>query len=251
MSQTAQLVNTMKKILREKKITYMDVAEYLDLSEANVKRMFSRKHFTLSRLEEICNLAEVDLGYLMMRMQEDSKLVDGLTLEAETELINNEKLLVMAQLLINRWQFEDIIETYEFDQHEAIQLLAKLDRLSIIDLLPGNRVKTLVSRHFRWIKNGPVQNYFKKYVALEFFNCDFDLNAGEILIFSYGQLSRQSNAQMQNSMQRLVREYDELCKEDARLPLHQTFGTGLTMAMRPWELSVFTKYRREPNTKRF
>lgn len=251
MSETAQLVDTLKHVLREKKITYQHVADHLGLSEANVKRMFSRKHFTLSRMEEICNMAEVDLGYLIMRMQEDSQLVNSLSLETEAELINNEKLLIMAQLLINRWSFEEITDTYSFDELEGIQLLARLDRMGIIDLLPGNRVKTLVSRHFKWINNGPVQNYFKKHVALEFFDCNFDINAGELLVFSYGQITRQSNAQLQNSMLRLAREFDEACKEDAKQPLSQTFGTGITLAMRPWELSVFTKYRRSPNNKHF
>jgi DNA-binding Xre family transcriptional regulator len=251
MSETAQLVETLKRVLREKKITYLMVAEHLGLSEANVKRMFSRRHFTLSRMEEICNLAEVDLGYLMMRMQEDSQLLNSLSYETEAELIQNEKLLIMAQLLINRWSFKEILKTYDFEELEGIQLLAKLDRMGIIDLLAGNRVKTLVSRHFNWIKDGPVQNYFKRYVALEFFDCNFDVSAGELLVFSYGQITRQANAQLQNSMLRLAREFDEACKEGSKQPLSDTYGTGLTLAMRPWELSVFTKYRRAPNTKKF
>lgn len=251
MSQTVQLVDTLKKILRERKITYSDVAEKLNLSEANVKRMFSRRHFTLARLEEVCTLADADLGYLMSRMHEGSMIIEELSLEAEKELSSNIKLLMMAQLLINRWELDDIIKTYEFEDIEVTRLLVKLDRLGIIELLPGNRIRNLVSRDFKWITNGPVHKYFEEHVANEFFNCKFNPKAGELLIFMAGMLSRQGNAQMQSSMRRLAKEFDELCKEDGKLPLSDTHGTGFVLAMRPWELSVFSQYRREPNTKRF
>ena len=130
MSQTSQLIDTLKKILRERKITYADVATHLNLSEANVKRMFSKRHFTLNRLEAICSLANADLGYLITRMHEGSMIIDELTLEAEQDLIANIKLLLMAQLLINRWTLDDIVSIYNFDEHEATRLLAKLDRLA-------------------------------------------------------------------------------------------------------------------------
>jgi len=178
-------------------------------------------------------------------------IIDELTLEAEQDLIANIKLLLMAQLLINRWTLDDIVSIYNFDEHEATRLLAKLDRLGFIELLPGNRVRTLVSRNFKWIQNGPVHKYFENHVAGEFFNCTFNPKAGELLVFMAGMLTRQSNRHMQNSMRRLAREFDDLCKEDGKLPVSETYGSGIVLALRPWELSVFAEYRRVPNTKKF
>lgn len=251
MSQTVQLVDTLKKILRERKITYAEVAEKLDLSEANVKRMFSKRHFTLNRLEDICAMAGADLGYLMARMHEGSMILDELSEDDERELASDIKLLLVAQLLVNRWEYEDIVNTYQIDEFEATRLLAKLDRIGVIELLPGNRVKTKLSRDFKWIPNGPVYKFFEKHVAGDFFNCKFNPRAGELLVFVGGMLSRQSNMQMQNSMRRLAREFDELSKEDGKLPLEETFGTGLVVAMRPWELDIFAELRRKPNIKKF
>ena len=251
MSQTAQLVDTLKKILRERKITYAEVAEHLDLSEANVKRMFSKRHFTLNRLEDVCALANADLSYLISRMNEGSMIIDELSLEAEKELAGDIKLLIIAQLLINRWTLEEITKEYRYEELEITRLLAKLDRLGIIELLPGNRVRNLISRDFKWIHNGPVYKFFKQHVEQEFFNCRFNPAAGELLIFMAGMLSRQSNAQMQTNMRRLAREFDEMAREDGKLPIEETFGTGLVVAMRPWELSVFAEYRHAPNLKKF
>lgn len=251
MSQTTQLVDTLKKILRERKITYSEIAEHLDLSEANIKRMFSKRHFTLNRLEQVCTLANIDLGYLMARMNESSSVIEELSLAAEKDLVANIKLLMMAQLLINRWEVSDIAATYTFEELEITRLLAQLDRLGIIELLPGNRVRNLVSRDFKWIHNGPVYKWFAQHVANEFFNSKFDPQAGELLIFMAGRLSKANNAHMHKNMRRLAKDFDELCKEDSKLTIDETYGTGFVMGLRPWELSVFTEYRREPNTKKF
>ncbi|MCH8531125.1 MAG: helix-turn-helix transcriptional regulator [Saccharospirillum sp.] len=251
MSQTVQLVDTLKRILRERKITYYDIGEKLGLSEANIKRMFSKRHFTLARLEEILGMAGADLGYLLARMNEGAMILDELSEEAERELATDIKLLLFCQLLMNRWEYEDIVGAYNVDDNEATRILAKLDRMGIIELLPGNRVKTKLSRDFKWIHNGPVYQFFEQYISREFFDCKFNPKAGELLVFVAGNITRQSNMQMQNSMRRLAREFDELAKEDGKLPLPETFGTGMVLAMRPWELSIFAELRHAPNPKRF
>ena len=58
------LVDTLKRILKGRGITYAAVAAGLGLSEASVKRMFSRRDFTLQRLEDVCRIAGVDFGEL-------------------------------------------------------------------------------------------------------------------------------------------------------------------------------------------
>lgn len=251
MSQTAQLVDTLKRILRERKITYADVAEHLELSEANVKRMFSKRHFTLARLEEICALAGTDLGYLMTRMHERAMNLDGLTEAGEAELVSNPKLLLMAQLMVNRWPYDDIIATYQIEEEEACKLLEQLDSLGVIERLAGGQVQTKISRDFRWIHNGPVYRFFQQHISSEFFDCNFDPRLGELLVFVGGMLSRESNQRMQTAIRRLAKEFDELSLDDSQLPLDETFGTGLVVAMRPWELSIFTKMRRGPIVKKF
>lgn len=59
MARTAALVDRLKRELRGRNITYAAVAKGLGMSEASVKRMFSRKEFTLSRLDAICELAGI------------------------------------------------------------------------------------------------------------------------------------------------------------------------------------------------
>ena len=56
MSQVNELIDTLKRLLRERGLTYAVVAQQLGLSEATVKRGFSTRSFTLERVVAICDL---------------------------------------------------------------------------------------------------------------------------------------------------------------------------------------------------
>lgn len=250
MSQSNQLVTTLKKELRKQRINYRQVATALDLSEASVKRLFAGKAFTLDRLEAICSLLSMSFNDLVQQMEKNIELIDELTLEQEKELVSDTRLLLMAHFLVNHQEFSSIIETYDISETEGIQLLAKLDRMKIIELQPGNRVKLLISTNFKWIQNGPIQRFYENKIQSEFLESSFDGN-GEIRIFLSGMLSRDGNAETRRRIQHLAHEFNELLLESKKLPPEQNFGTSLVIAMRPWEVKVFEDLRRSQNLKVF
>ena len=51
---TVSLVEALKRALKSRGITYAALAAKLGLSEASVKRMFSRRDFTLQRMDDVC-----------------------------------------------------------------------------------------------------------------------------------------------------------------------------------------------------
>ena len=250
MSQITPLVDTLKKELRARRITYAEIARNLRLSESSIKRQFSEGRFTVNRLEDICQLAGLELSDLFQSMQERRNRISTLDYDQEQSLVEDPKVLLVATCVLNRWTFEEIIDAYAITEHECIQLLAQLDRLDIIQLLPLNRIKLVVANDFRWLPAGPVQKFFRKKVQPDFLQSDFS-GAGEALLFRSGMLSRGSNATLIKKMQRLLAEFSELHQEDSGLPLGERFGSSLMLAFRPWELSLFQDLRREPQEKIF
>lgn len=89
-------------------------------------------------------------------MELNIDLTTRLSLAQEKELVSDIKLLLMAHFLINGLLFSEVISDYDISESEGVQLLAKLDRMRIIELLPGNRVKMMISKNFQWIDNGPI-----------------------------------------------------------------------------------------------
>lgn len=241
--QRTQLIGALKRALRARGITYAQVARWLQLSEATVKRLFQRGDLTLSRLESICELAGLQLSELVEQMQASAPLVSELTREQELELIRNPKLLLMSYLLINRWDVSEITARFAIEPAEAKRLLRRLRDLELIEILPFDRVKVLTARNFSWRRDGPVQRYFLEQVQRDFFDAKFDGN-GEALYLLGGLLSEASREAIARSIERLVAEIDECSGKDAMLPREKRQPFGAVIALRSWEFGAFTRLRR-------
>ena len=250
MSQTRSLVDTLKRELRKQRITYRQVSKALDLSETSVKRLFSEEAFSIKRLEKVCELLQMDFSDLVHQMERDIELTTQLSREQEQELVSDVKLLLMALLLMNKLSFEEILQTYEIDEHEGIRLLARLDRMKLIELQPGNRAKLMVASNFQWIPGGPIQKFFENKVQMEFLNSTFN-GAGEFRVFVSGMISRTANSELVRKMQHLANEMHEMNRASETLPLEQRFGTSLLMAIRPWEIAVFEELRRSRDERTY
>jgi len=238
MAQTAALIETLKQALRSHRLTYAEVAQRLGMSEANVKRMFAAKRFTLERLEDICRLMQMELTDLFQLYDESRQRITQLTEEQEHELVTDAKLLLVAVSVRNHLGFEDIVKNYRISETECIRCLAKLDKLKIIDLLPNNRIKLRIDEDFRWLPNGPIDRFFEKQIKNQFVKSTFGGEQAQRL-FLFGLLSDSSVQMLMRKIQSLAKEFTELHRQDAGLPLEKRHSIGFLLAMRPWELEVF------------
>ena len=245
MAQTALVVEELKRALKAAGKTYADVAAHLGLSEASVKRLFQQQTFSLERLDQACELAGLQLSDLVERMSERRASFTEFTPKQETELLREPKLLVLTYLLLNGWEFDDIIETFQIEETEGFLLLRRLERLGMIEVLPFNKVKVLTARNFSWRKDGPVQAFFREQVQSEFFDSRFD-QPGEDLKFVGALLSHNSMMEFQQRLEQLVSEFDELARRDAkRCSRDELHSCSAVLAIRPWEFSMFRQLKRE------
>jgi len=244
MSQTTQLVDVLKTALKAHGRTYADTARYLNLSEASVKRMFSQKSFTLRRLDQICHMINIEISDLVQMLQERASApISGLSLEQEQELVADLELLLITVCVLNRWTLEEIARYFDIPEVRCIKHMTRMDRLQLIELLPGNRVKLRVAPNFQWRENGPIQQFFLQKLQSDFFDSRF-IETHERLIVNNGMLTESSFAVLQRKMELLAREFDELCGGDAVLPLEQRDGTTVVLAMRPWRYGLFNQFEK-------
>ena len=87
MAQTQALIEVLKQSLKTNRITYADIASRLDMSEANVKRMFAKRRFSLERLEEVCQLMQMEMSDLFVLYEASRQRIDHLTEQQEQELV--------------------------------------------------------------------------------------------------------------------------------------------------------------------
>src|SRR5712671_7184974 len=103
MSQAHLLVEALKKGLRQRGITYADVARSIRLSESSVKRLFLQKNPSLERVEQICQLMKIDLTDLLELINAAQERIVQLTEEQEKTLVNEPKVLLVGILAISFW----------------------------------------------------------------------------------------------------------------------------------------------------
>jgi transcriptional regulator with XRE-family HTH domain len=248
MAQTAALVDALKDVLKARGFTYARLAKGLGLSEASVKRVFANRSFTLERLDQICGLIGIDITDLAQMVRAEGEVPARLTWEQEKQLVSDAPLLLVAVHALNQWSFDEIVEHYRLSKAECIRLLARLDKIGILELLPNNRIRVRVARNFSWLPDGPIQQYFRAQVQADFFRSRFD-GEGELLVFVSGMLSATSNAALQHRLRQVSAEFSDLHQQDLELPLAQRLGTSLLLAVRPWITEEFKKLAR-PDSKR-
>lgn len=244
MAQASLLVSELKRYLKSHGITYAEVAKRLALSESSVKRLFAKETFSLKRFEQVCAALGIGIADLFELMNERREYLTQLTVEQETALMSDTKLLLLTYLLINGWPTGEIVAAYDIDESELERLLIRLHRAKIIELLPLNRVKLLTARNFAWRPDGPVRRLLDREVQRDFLAARFD-GSGEKLAFVGGLLSPASLAQLQLSIDRVAREFDELARRDASLSLAQRSSCAAVFAIRPWEFALFVALRRK------
>jgi hypothetical protein len=187
-------------------------------------------------------MLEIEISDLVQQMNDEQNQLQQLTAEQEQQLVDDKTLLAVAICSLNRWTMAEIVAFYDMTEGECFQKLAALDRLKLIDLLPGNRIKLRVAPTFRWLPNGPIQTLFQERLGPQFLKGRFNRD-DECLIVLNGMLSKESISEFVRKVKRLAREYEVANTDDAALPLGERHGTTVVLAMRGWQYGLFHPVR--------
>ena len=243
MSEVDQLLITVKRQLKLQGKTYRDVAAALGLSEASVKRLLTSDTLGVDRLVEIARL----LGFTLAELAQEAALgavrLHTLTVAQERELVSDTRLLLVAVCALNHWTLADMLAVYRLTEADCLHKLLLLDRLQLIHLLPGNRIRLNVARDFDWLPDGPIRAFFRTEGLDDFLGSRFD-GAGQSLAFAHGMLTETALAALQDDLRRLRARFAELHEESLASPLPKRRGSGLLLALREWEPAAFTALRR-------
>lgn len=243
MSEVNQLLVTIKRQLKLQGKTYRDVAATLRLSEASVKRLLTSDTLGVDRLVQVSNM----LGFTLAELAQEAAVTESrlrtLTPAQEKELVSDTKLMVVAVCALNHWTLADMVAVYQLTEAEALQKLLHLDRLHLIALMPGNRIRLNVARDFDWLPDGPIRAYFRTEGLDDFLGSRFE-RQDETLTFTHAMLTESALARMQAELRQLRARFAELHEESLASPLPKRRGSGLLLALREWEPAAFAALRR-------
>lgn len=234
MSQTAQLLDALKQCLRARGLTYRDVAEALELSEASVKRLFSEQSFSVKRLEQICVLLDMTIYDVsrMSRMVEEAGPRE-LTEAQEQALADDPVLLTWFYLLTAGWKPARIRTRFDLDRAESDRYLARLEALRLIARPSPNKVRLLTGRRIDWRRGGPIRRLYEEQVKAQFLHSRFEA-ADEMMRLEAAELSAASVKILRQRIERLAGDVDVYAEADLALPATEKRAYALLLAFRPW-----------------
>jgi transcriptional regulator with XRE-family HTH domain len=242
-TEIAQLVATIKRQLKAQGFTYRDLARAIKISEASVKRVFASERFTVERLAQVSQLLGFTLAELLEESSSSLPPLDTLTREQESQLTSDDTLLLVAVCSLNHWSLTDITSVYAVTKTEVVKRLRVLDRMGIIELLPGDRIRRRAKRDFDWIPDGPIRSYFAKQGLPDFLKGQFD-PGDESLDFAHGMLTSAAQAELKLELRRLRSKLVSLHEQSIPAPLTEKDGVGLLLALKVWEPLAFRRLRR-------
>lgn len=224
-------------------MTYKELGAKLRLSEATVKRMFSRGSFTLQRIEQILEVIDLDLQELARLAREGSPAPAELSVDQEAALAADAQLFSVFWLIQNGGSFEEILAAFSITRAQLTGLFARLDRLKLIRWDPGERARLLVRRDFHWRDGGPVKKTYGPKIMSEFLDARFKAPL-EFLRFEARVLSPESAAVLKRRLERVVMDFNELAEVDSSVPTGKRVGIAMVAACRPWVFSALNELKR-------
>jgi transcriptional regulator with XRE-family HTH domain len=243
MSESAQIIDVLKRNLKSRGLTYRDLAKRVGLSEASVKRVFAEETFTLQRLEKICAAIGMTMAELMRTAADGDARSTLLSFEQEQMLASNPKLLACFYLLLNGHAASEVMTRLELNERELRSLFVKLDTARLIELMPRLKTRLRVGPIVTWRTDGPVHRLYEAQVKAEFLRADF-ASAREALHFRSAELSEASARILNRKLEQLAQEFADYAALDVSLPAKEKHSVAMLLAFRPWVFSMFGGLRR-------
>ncbi len=235
-SQTAALCAALRRTLKQRGIRHADAAQHCGVGVASIKRWLAGRGLTLNRLEQLAALAGLTLADLTeITAAPPPGLAKVLTLAQEKALSDDDLLSFVFVVTLGGEPWQDIVDDFGVPPAAVATALAKLEKLALIDLLPGGRVRPRVVRSIIWRK-APMRAQFEARMKPQFMAMDFAAPESVYTSDIY-KLSDHGAAALAELLEQQRRELQVLAEADRRQSVLVRRWYTVLSAARPLDTS--------------
>lgn len=230
--QSTAILAGLRRALRAAGWTARRIAAQLGASEASAKRWLAGRGLSLDRLEQLAALAGLSLAELAeVATQAPRDRPQELTLAQESALSENSLLSFLFMTIVGGEPWQDFARDFDVPERMIETLLARLEKLALIDRLGGGRVRSTIDRSVLWRKS-PLRERFESQMKPQFVTMDFaDLDA--VYASEVVKLSDEGAARLAEAIERHRRELHRLAEGDRRTSLLPRRWHAVLFAARP------------------
>ena len=211
------IMASLKDLFRQRGMQARDVAASVGVTERTLARWLAGSGVTLKALEDLASVAGLTVLDLLDIVHEGrGPLVSSLTVQQEQELVDHPPCWFLMAHLLYGIPISEAQQQFELPEPQIILALTRLEKMGLITLLPGNRVRLKVSRNLTWRKNGPIARARESFFKVLLRQVDF-VDGKYVAETNVARLSAASLAIVEDKMRSLLQEILQLAQADRRL----------------------------------
>lgn len=202
-------VETLKRRLKTEGLTYLELAKKLSLSESGLKKIFAAKDGSVQRLAQIGAAIGLSLSDLFSEMKEPMSVV-SFTENQQNYFLKVPKALFLYWKLVYERESLEKAETFlGLNRRESMSLLRQLDKINLLAILPGDRIKIPPIRQIRWSGDGPLIRKLYQEWSMKLLKRVGTPNpkTGEYFMIRYLQMTSSTYEEFLRAMQSLESEF--------------------------------------------
>lgn len=227
-----KIFETLKTVLRARKITYAELARRLETSEPTIKRIFAARDDKLSRIVDICDALDLSLEDVVVQAKRTTVTPIGLGDRIEAQLADDPSLFNFFILLQDGMSGEDIAQQFKLKTGDCLRMGRKLEQLGLAEVQATGRIRMLLEHPIQFRRDGPLHRALMK-INLDFVRQVFlapDTDAAAFLTQSR-RISDDTARHVLTELRKLNRELSEMARQDQlTLPVSQLKNHKLSLA---------------------
>ncbi len=208
------LLAALRRRLRTSGWTQAEIARKLGVGTATVKRWLHGKGLGLRTLSQLCAIANITLAELAEQSAVPDRSNDQLTLAQEKALTASAELSTVFFIIVSGWPVSEAEEGFGIEPGNIARHVEKLERLALIDRLPGGRLRARLDPAHVWQRE-PMRRHFEKYMKHLFFELDYG-DPATIFGVETMKLSPVGIARVAERIERFRGELREIAQDDRR-----------------------------------
>ena len=150
------VIEILKRLLKERGISYREVGVRLGLSESGVKKVFASEDVSYVRLAQIADILGLKILDLLAEIQETTFENVRFTVQQQEQFLKDPQLFaVFYKLVIERLSVTQMSQQLMLNEIKTFSYLRRLDELQLIELYEGSKIKLPPLRMVRNFGDGP------------------------------------------------------------------------------------------------
>ena len=162
----------LRNVMRERKISYRELAPQVGLSESGLKKIFAARDCSYARVSQLAQALGFTLTDLLVEIERAELKSVCFTSKQQLFLVKNRRAFrFFVKLAVERQPTAQIQKEFGLSPKETFGLLKTLDDLGLVRLLPENRVQLPPLLHVKDFGPGPlaaVQTFLAEPAGKEF-----------------------------------------------------------------------------------